>query len=157
VTVTESGDFTAPTIAVEELLVVSLGESLTTIGALAGGGTIEIGAGSSLYVYGASGSTGGTINFAGSGGSPVLNADNSGYNDFAASVAFVPSISGFNATDVIGYQGVATSAQYSGGIFESVRRDDSARDADHRAGLHQCLFGALRRLRHADRLCGRDA
>src|SRR5262249_36315069 len=110
VTIAESGSFSASAIVDDGLIRVEPGRSLSLNGSgrgLSGQGTIEIGHGSSLTIYGVDpgASDQVTIDFAGPGGALWL-----GSNDFDALGNFAPALAHYSATDVIEYQGAATSA-----------------------------------------------
>ena len=115
VSFTKSGYFSAPVIADNGTITVAPSTSLTIYGngssrGLTGSGTVDIDKGSSLTLNGVDPGTSDTvtINFAQTGGQLWLASD-----DFDALGNFKPAITGFGATDVIEYQGTATSATYA--------------------------------------------
>ena len=119
VSFTESGTFSAPVIADNGTITVAPSTSLKLYGnsssrGLTGTGTINIDKGSSLTLNGVDPGTSDTvtIDFAQTGGQLWLASD-----DFDALGNFKPAITGFGATDVIEYQGTATSATYASGYL----------------------------------------
>ena len=119
VSFTESGTFSAPVIADNGTITVAPNTSLTLYGnassrGLTGTGTIDIDKGSSLTLNDVDPGTSDTvtIDFAQTGGQLWLASD-----DFDALGNFKPAITGFGATDVIEYQGTATSATYASGYL----------------------------------------
>ena len=119
VSFTESGTFSAPVIADNGTITVAPNTSLTIYGnsssrGLTGTGTMNIDKGSSLTLNGVDPGTSDTvtIDFAQTGGQLWLASD-----DFDALGNFKPAITGFGATDVIEYQGTATSATYASGYL----------------------------------------
>ena len=131
VTTTLSGEFTAPSIVDNGAIVVAAGASLVldggvfttsypggvytltyASGGLTGTGQVDIGAGSNLTVEGVNPASTNTIDFTGAGG--VLTIPGSALN---GSKTFVPTISGFNASDAIDFDGTVTSASYASGVL----------------------------------------
>jgi fibronectin-binding autotransporter adhesin len=118
ISVTEAGNFSAPTIVVNGTLDVANGEELSLSGTgrgLTGSGSVQIGSGSSLSVSGVDpGSSDKVqIDFAGSGGDLSITS-----GDLNSLDNFVPMIGGFGATDVIDFSGsVITSATYASGVL----------------------------------------
>ena len=119
VSFTESGTFSAPVIADNGTITVAPSTSLTLDGnassrGLTGSGTVNIDKGSSLTLNGVDPGTSDavTIDFAQTGGQLWLESD-----DFDALGNVKPAITGFGATDVIEYQGTATSATYASGYL----------------------------------------
>jgi hypothetical protein len=110
VTVTPAvGGFDAPKIVVDGTFETAPGDSFTLDGSLGGNGQIQIGINGNLIVENSLGqpaaATAPTITFLGSAGG--LTIYGSALN---ASNAFVPVIIGLNSSDVIDYEGTATSA-----------------------------------------------
>ncbi len=112
ITVTEYGYFSAPRIVDNGILTVVDNAGLTLSGALKGSGQVRIGAGSTLNVYNIDPTSANTIAFTGSGG--VLKIAASALD---ASKTFLPTITGFNASDAIDFSGTVTSTSYSAGVL----------------------------------------
>ena len=116
VTTTVSGgnnSFTAPSIVDDGTVIIAAGSSFAYNSSLSGTGQIEIGSGASLSIGSYNGRAAAavanapTISFEGTGDTLSLQA-----SSFDASQAFTPTLVGFNANDVIDYQGTVTSAVY---------------------------------------------
>ena len=114
ITVTEAGSFEAADIVDNGILVAAAGGSLTLDGSLGGSGQIEIGSGANLTVEGGAGAIGSTaaIAFDGSGGTLTIAG-----SALDGSLNFVPTISGFDASDSINFQGTITNAIYNNGVL----------------------------------------
>ncbi len=135
-TVTEQGEFEAPSVIVSGTLVVGTSETLDISGAttvngsvsigidatldlsagLSGAGTVTIGGGATLFL--AADSRGGTtgLTFSPAGGRLAIDT-----TDLNGSNVFSPKISGFGAADTIDFTDASaaiTSAQYAAGELE---------------------------------------
>ncbi len=104
VTVTQSGEFSAPTIADNGTLAVAPGQSLELNGALAGSGSLSIGANAALAFSG--GGAGNTVSFAGTDGTLQVS-DASGLPNGV-------TLQGFVSGENLEVQGI-TDAAYVGG------------------------------------------
>ena len=112
---TDGGWITARVIVDNGTIEVGVGESLVidgTSGGLIGTGAVQIDAQATATIAGVGDQSANSVVFAGPGAELVLSDDS-----LSATLAFTPTISGFDSTDLIVYVGDVSGVSYSSGVL----------------------------------------